>query len=58
MKENMYWDIVKSESELKKDGVQWYYYNSDGVCIAEEFKKHGSKKEDKCNTIGMTQKQI
>lgn len=55
MKENMYWDIVKSESELKKDGVQWYYYNSDGICIAEEFKPNKEKKS--CNTIGMTQKQ-
>ncbi len=36
---DMYFDIVKTESELKEDGVQWYYFNSDGVCIAEEFKK-------------------
>tara|TARA_A100001515_G_C4428701_1_gene162936 strand:+ start:71 stop:379 length:309 start_codon:yes stop_codon:yes gene_type:complete len=37
--EDMYLDIVKTETEIKKDGVQYYYYNSDGVCIAEEFKK-------------------
>jgi len=36
---DMYLDVVKTESELKEDGVQWYYFNSDGVCVAEEFKK-------------------